>query len=158
MAHNRSVRRTLIGIALLLAIFIGAVIMSFDSRRRGTDIPVGQLFEALVARPVPAEVRDLQGGGTTWQGYSIYLRFRAPSLEAAGFQSPPFESADCERVARGMLLPESLDSPFAPAWAPSVETDAQCLQLHELTNEWTHLGTHRVLFSGGWVHFAGFGA
>ncbi len=139
-------------------VFVLLVVTSFESRRSGTSIPVDELFETLIGRPVPADVIELQGAGTTWQGYSIYLRFRAPSLEAAGFASPPYEPADCSRVIRILPLPESIDSPFAPAWSPSLGPDATCLEAHELVNEWTGSATHRVLQAGGWVHFVGIGS
>ena len=112
--------------------------------------------EAL--RRTPAAVRDLQGGGTTWQGYQIFLRFRAPSLEEAGFASPPYEEIDCEGMAARMAIPESIDSPFEPPWSPGVGPRATCWQADEIRTEWTHLGTHRVLFDGHVVHFVGSGS
>ena len=151
--------RTGLAIAAVgLAAFVAVVVIRFDARRHGTDLPVETLYGALVARPVPAAVRDLQGGGTTWQGYQIFLRFRAPSLEEAGFASPPYEEIDCEGMAARMAIPESIDSPFEPPWSPGVGPRATCWQADEIRTEWTHLGTHRVLFDGHVVHFVGSGS
>ena len=112
----------------------------------------------LVADPVPAGLTDLQGAGTTWQGYGIYLRFRASSLSAAGLASPPYEPADCAEVMRYLELPQNLTSEFSPVWAPTTGPDATCQAAYELENEWTKLGSHRVMYSGGWVHFVGMGS
>ena len=151
-------RRPIGGVLLLGIGFIALVVWSFESRRHGTNIPPHEMFANLIATPVPAEVSELQGAGTTWQGYDIYLRFRAPSLAASGLAVPPYEPVSCAEILRDLELPEHIDSPFSPEWAPSPTVDAICLQAHELGNGWTTLGTHRVMYSGGWVHFAGFGS
>ena len=116
------------------------------------------MFENLIATPVPTEVSELQGAGTTWQGYGIYLRFRAPSLAASDLAVPPYLPVSCAEILRDLEIPDHVDSPFSPEWAPSPAVDAICLQAHELANEWTTLGAHRAMYSGGWVHFAGSGS
>ena len=71
---------------------------SFEARQRGTDMPPAEIYEVLFGQPVPADITDLQAAGTTWQGYSFYLRFRTPSLEVARISHPPYEDIQCAQI------------------------------------------------------------
>lgn len=144
-------------LALLIGACAGYFRYSMNQRMRGTSVPPEQMFQVLIATPVPEAVGELQGAGTTWQGYAIYLRFRAPSLDAAGFRSPPYETVACTEIASRFAFPEHMDSPFSPPWSPSLSPNATCLQRYELSNEWTHLGSHFAVYSDGWLHFTGSG-
>ncbi len=115
-------------------------------------------YRALIADPIPAGVTDLQGGGLTWQGYTIRLRFRAPSLERAGFAQPPYQSADCSRLESELRSDPFDPSPFDPEWKIPDGGDPICLEWHELSNDWTTLGNHLVMYVGGWVFFDGGGS
>ncbi len=83
-------------------------------RRDPTSTSPDEAYRALIANPIPAAVTDLQGGGTTWQGYSIALRFRAPSLESAGFTRPPYLQADCTQLHSELKANLFDPSPFIP--------------------------------------------
>ena len=128
------------------------------SRRDPTNLSPAEAFQALIADPVPAAVRDLQGGGLTWQGYSISLRFRAPSLESAGFSQPPYRQVDCAQLKSRMKTNAFDPSPFVPEWKIPETGTPTCLEWRELSNAWTTLGDHRVLYVDGWVFFVGGGS
>jgi hypothetical protein len=129
----------------------------FESRRHGTTIPPREIYETLIADSIPDEVSELQAAGTTWQGYAIYLRFKAPSLDVAGFATPPYQPVDCGEILVYFELPDHIRSPFSPEWALPSPPQRTCLEAHDLRNDWTTLANHRVMYSGGWVLFVGFG-
>lgn len=149
-------------LSVLIIVAIVAVVWVFvrgmDSRRDPTTTSPEDAFRALVANPIPPVVSDLQGGGTTWQGYSIALRFRVPSLQAAGFTQPPYKSVDCTEIHSGIAVNYFEPSPFDPAWNIPTSGTPVCLVWHELSNAWTTLGDHSVLFVDGWVFFVGGGS
>ncbi len=125
------------------------------TRRSPTSTSPHEAYRALIANPIPMAVADLQGGGTTWQGYSISLRFRAPSLESAGFTRPPYVQADCGRVYTALMAHPLDPSPFSPRWQIPQAGNPVCLEWSELSNDWTSLGNHSVLYLDGWVFFMG---
>jgi hypothetical protein len=129
----------------------------------GTDGPSSgntprEMFEHLIQKLVPASVRNLQGVGDTWQGYSIYLRFNASeefidSLIAAGYKP-----AAWSEVASHFKLPKGYDK-FEPGWTPDAIEQKECYEA-EVSNDWTGTGTHYLLIdrSTGTVYFYGVGA
>lgn len=148
--------RVLSVIAVVIVVWL--FVRGMDSRRDPTATSPDDAFRALIADPIPSVVSDLQGGGTTWQGYSIALRFRAPSLEAAGFKQPPYKSKDCAEIHSSIAVSSFEPSPFDPAWEIPTSGTPVCLVWHELSNTWTTLGNHSVLFVDGWVFFVGRGS
>jgi hypothetical protein len=148
-----------IGIVLLL---LGTCVAyqrySWDQRMRGSSVPAAEMFAVLIRNPPPKTVSELQGAATTWQGYSAYLRFRAPSLDAAGITSPPYESVDCSEIAVRFAFPPQMDAPFSPPWSPPTSADQICVRQYELSNEWTRSGSHFAAWSDGWIHFTGSGS
>lgn len=161
MGREHGIRRTIaifIGVTLIVSVGIGVIWRNFDARRHGTEIPPRQIFEALLSRPVPDAVRDLQATGTTWQGYSIYLRFKTSSVQAAGITSPPYEYIECAEILPYLNLPAEINSTFAPEWAVPPAESGSCLGVYELSNAWTKSGSHYLMKSGEWVYFVGFGS
>jgi hypothetical protein len=154
-------RKTLIRAAVILAVFVGFAAYfrwTFEQRRTGTTVAPAEMYATLIATPVPPGVSALEGTGATWQGYSIYLRFQVASLEAAGLTTPPYESIDCNKVESFLQLPEHFRPAFSPAWSIPTGPGRSCLVAYEVSNEWTHLGTHRVMFSDGRAWFVGIGS
>ena len=94
----------------------------------------------------------------TWQGYSIFLRFRAPSLESAGFTQPPYVQAECTPVYSELMVNPLDPSPFNPEWEIPEAGNPTCLTWSELSNDWTTLGNHSVLYVDGRVFFVGRGS
>ncbi len=161
MASKQAILRpiaTVVGVVLVVSVLFGLIWRSFEARRHGTEIPPDQIFEALFQRNVPDAVQDLQASGTTWQGYSIYLRFRVPSFEAAGISSPPYESVDCDDIQFYLTLPTEVNAKFSPVWSVPLTEGVTCLAAYELSNAWTKLGSHYLMKNGEWVHFAGYGS
>jgi hypothetical protein len=150
--------------AILSALFLGAVavmtgicVHGMATRLDPTSTSPEEAYRALIANPIPATVTHLQGGGTTWQGYSISLRFRAPSLESAGFTQPPYRQVDCARLDPNVITNTFAPSPFTPEWNIPETGSPRCLKWSELSNDWTTLGNHSVLYVEGWVFFVGRG-
>jgi hypothetical protein len=140
--------------AISIGAFYRGMLMRADPRSTSPD----EAYRALIANPIPTAVTDLQGGGTTWQGYGISLRFRAPSLESAGVTQPPYVQANCTQVYYELTKHPLDPSPFVPKWKiPDVENPT-CLEWSELSNEWTTLGNHSVLYADGWIFFVGSGS
>lgn len=131
-------------------LFVG---WAFRSQLRGTATPVEEIFETLIASPIPAAVTQLQGARSdSMQGYVAFVRFRAPSPSAAGLSSPPYDPVDCAEVVPQLVLPGFLDSPFVPEWAPPGFPEI-CLQ----TVGAREFVTGYVVYDDGWVHFLGSG-
>jgi hypothetical protein len=145
-------------VVLLLGTCVAYQRYQWDQRMRGSSLPPAEMFSALIRNPVPKAVSELQAAATTWQGYSAYLRFRAPSLDAAGISSPPYESVDCNEIADRFAFPTHMDAPFSPPWSPPTSRDRICVQQHELSNEWTGSASHFVVWADGWIHFSGSGS
>lgn len=157
---SRPLNKTLVAflsIALAVMVFVGYMMWSLDARHHRVDLPPGEIFEALFSRPLPEVVEDLQTAGRHWQGYSIYLRFRAPSLAAAGVTSPPYQPVDCSEIRFQFIIPPTIHSTFSPFWYPPGAGDGVCFRARDIENDWTKLGSHFVMKSGEWVHFSGFG-
>lgn len=147
-----------LSIAVLVSVGIGVVWWNFEARRHGTDIPAGEIYAALLSKPVPETVVNLQAAGTTWQGYSLYLRFRASSLHSAGITTPPYQAVDCVAILSRLTLPATIHSTFSPEWTVPDPENGSCFEALEIGNGWTKLGSHYVMKSGEWIYFAGFGS
>ncbi len=139
------------------AVSIGFCYYGMVMRRDPRSTSPDEAYRRLIADPIPAAVTDLQGGGTTWQGYNILLRFRAPSLENAGFTHPPYLPVDCARVYPYLATKRLDPSPFIPPWKIPEAGERVCLEWSELSNDWTTLGNHWVVYVDGWVFFVGGG-
>src|SRR3954469_23102516 len=89
--------RLVVGFFLLS--FVGGCGCSNKDILDDTITPVETLFEKLVGEPLSVTASNLQGGGHTWQGYSVYLRF-VPSahfenkLRRQGYVEVPFHDVD----------------------------------------------------------------
>jgi hypothetical protein len=90
-----------------------------------------EMFEYLIERPVPSAVTDLQGVGDTWQGYQIWLRFRATEEYAAILGTKGYREVPCNDVESNFILPENYDR-FSPMWEPVMDT---CFE-GEILNTW----------------------
>lgn len=118
-----------------------------------------EMFEYLLLRPLPADVTDLQGGGYTWQGYSIWLRFRADEATLRRLITEEYESVDCAQILPQLTIDASAVT-FQPAWQPEQVANAQCYWTPQmLSNAWTYGGRHYLLID--WetleVYFYGIG-
>jgi hypothetical protein len=159
---RQTVRRAIVFLSVLvfgsLAVSMLLFVRGMATRRDPTSTSPHEAYRALIADPIPAAVTDLQGGGTTWQGYSISLRFRVRSLESAGFTQPPYVQADCAQVYSDLMANRLDPSPFIPEWKIPEVGKPLCLVWNELSNDWTRFGNHSVLYVNGWGFFIGRGS
>ena len=140
----------------LLFAFVLYTYWTIQSQMSGGWTEPEQVFEAVIASPIPDGVSDLQAvSASGMQGYLAYARFRAPSLESVGLTSPPYKAVECQGLRLGLMLPDFIDSPFSPEWAP-LEAGAQiCLEAGSVPNRFG--ARNRVVLAGGFIHFASSG-
>jgi hypothetical protein len=105
-----------------------------------------ELFEGLIEKPIPSDIKNLQGSGFIWQGYSVWLRFVAnekfpEKLLKEGYTENPWK----DNQTHFNELPKELSKRFTPPWAPEKIEKKRCFMKH-LKNGWTHDGTHYFIF------------
>ncbi len=145
----RKLRSLAVSVFILIVGFYGLVIWINRSQMQGTVIPVDEVFESLIAYPIPTAVTQLQGAQSSFiTGHKAFMRFQAPSPAAAGLTSPPYEPVDCAEILPGFVLPDILKSPFSPEWAPPVSPEI-CLHTVGLQRVINY-----VVYDDGWVHFS----
>ena len=145
----RKLRSLAISVFILIGGFYLFVAWSFRSQLHGTAVPVEEIFESLIASPIPAAVSQLQGARSdAMQGHLAFMRFQAPSLLSAGLTSPPYEPVDCAEFLPWFDLPDFMESPFSPEWAPPASPEI-CLRTVDRGGAINH-----VVYDDGWVHFS----
>lgn len=117
-----------------------------------------EMFEHLIQEPLPPGVRNLEGVGDTWQGYSIYLRFQASQEFIDSLIAADYRPATWTKIASKFKLPKGYDE-FEPGWKPDAIDKKECYQA-DVSNDWTGNGTHYLLIDRetGTVYFYGVGA
>jgi len=144
----RKLRSLAVSVFILIVGINGLSFFITRAQMQGTVIPVGEVFESLIAYPIPTAVTQLQGAkSVSIQGYFAFMRFKAPSPAAAGLTSPPYEPVDCAKFSPWFDLPDVMESPFSPAWTPPASPEI-CLQTVNLPRV-----TNHVVYDDGWVHF-----
>jgi hypothetical protein len=119
-----------------------------------------ELFEALLRKPIPPSVKDLQGTGATWQGYEVYLRFRASAQDTNALVSQGFKPTSWDSISfRFINTPKELRGSISN-WNPEAIPAKECYQMENVRNGWTHQGEHLLVIdrSTGTVFFYGIGA
>ena len=142
----------------LLVAFVLYTYWAIQSQMRGGWTDPEEVFEAVIASPIPDSVSDLQAvSASGMQGYVAYARFRAPSLESVGLTSPPYEAVECQGIRLGLVLPDFIDSPFSPEWAPLEAGAPTCLEAGSVPNRWAVGARNRVVLAEAFIHFASSG-
>ncbi len=147
-------------VALLLCVCMGELavrLRSFDVQSGNTPV---EMFEYVLASPVPTDVVDLQGGGDTWQGYNLWLRFRASENTIQQLLTHEYEPVECTQVLPYLELKHT-EIRFQPPWQFESIKDPQCHWTTDIiTNTWTHAGQHYLLIDMDMqeVYFRGIGA
>ena len=156
---TRGTAVSLLGCVLfLLFAFVLYTYWSMQSQMSGGWAKPEEVFEAVIASPMPDGVSDLQAvSASGMQGYLAYTRFRAPSLESVGLTSPPYEAVECQGIRLGLMMPDFIDSPFSPEWAPLEAGTTTCLEAGSVPNRWAVGARNRVALAGGLIHFASTG-
>ena len=145
----RKLRSLAVSVLILIVGFYGLSFIWTRAQMRGTVIPVDEVFESLIAYPIPTAVTQLQGAKSVFiTGHKVFMRFKAPSPAAAGLTSPPYEPVDCAEFLPWFDLPDFMESPFSPEWAPPGSPEI-CLRTVDLPGVINH-----VVYEDGWVHFS----
>ena len=140
----------------LCVVFIALRLMgSFLNLDPVTANTPDEIFRAVLLDPPPADVSGLAAGGDTWQGYRLWARFNAGGDTRDEIIRQGYEPVPCEQVLVSMEG-QSKD----PLWTPHEVAAPTCLMRQQVTNGWTHLGTHYLLIdeSSDVVYFFGIGA
>jgi hypothetical protein len=139
---------------LLLVAFGLYTVWAMQSQVSGGWTEPEEVFEVVIASPIPDGVSDLQAVSSSgMQGYVAYVRFRAPSLESVGLTSPPYETVECQRIRFALTIPDFIDSPFSPEWAPFGEGARTCLEAGSVPNHWAVGARNHVVLARGFIHF-----
>lgn len=133
--------RTLIVLVVLLSLFSGCGTSYSEPSSANTP---EEMFEALIAQPVPKTVTALQGVGDTWQGYSIFLRFTVKEAFITEHIIPDYNLAPCNVVLAQLQLPQGYDR-FTPSWTPDTTIKRTCYESKNISNPWTYHGEHFML-------------
>lgn len=118
-----------------------------------------EMFAAVLQKPIPASVTQLQGVGDTWQGYQLFLRFQAADADIKSLLQLGYEVVDYDAIASNFRLPDQSYDRFDPPWQPQAISTNQCWTAHSISNSWTSSGTHYLLIDrkNKLIHFAGIG-
>ncbi len=138
----------MVGLALRL--------LSFDVLSSNTPV---EMFEYVIASPVPTDVVDLQGGGDTWQGYNLWLRFRASETAIQQLLAHEYEQVECEQILPYLELNHT-GIEFQTPWQPESIEERQCYWTPDIiTNPWTSAGQHYLLVDMNMqeIYFRGIG-
>jgi hypothetical protein len=148
------------GAALIIAI----AVLSFyihDMDWFGSGISANtpqEMFECIIEDPIPSYVANLEGGGYTWQGYAIWLRFNASDRFIDKLRQQGYEVVDWEAISHQFEIASEIENRFS-SWDPGEIKDKICFQ-KDVSNSWTHVGTHYFVYDreNKVIYFSGTGA
>lgn len=101
-----------------------------------------EMFEYVIAKPIPSSIKGLEGGGYTWQGYSIFLRFTADASFIEMLLNKKYSRKNWDQVKSRFDLPSELKRRFSSPWNPAALNNKQCFEKEYVSNDWTGGGTH----------------
>ena len=121
----------------------------------------GEMFEGLIEKPIPADVRHIEGVGDLWQSYNIWLRFHASDRFIESLIAKDYTPVPWTQVERSMRLPQHRGyHRFDPPWDPEGIADKECFEGH-VRCRWAqqHHGHHFLVIDRrtGTVYFFGMG-
>jgi hypothetical protein len=128
--------------------------------------PTNIMFENLLSRKHVKHIKKLQGGGLTWQGYSVMLRFTAsPEIINEIFSenyTPAKWSSVKHHCSRQDITTLKYGSTnfinFNPKWAPEKIIKKDVIEWKG-ENNWTRSGHHIAIIDrkNNTVYFCGSG-
>lgn len=118
-----------------------------------------EMFAAVLQKPMPTSVTQLQGVGDTWQGYQLFLRFQAADADIEALIQSGYEGVDCDAIASDFRLPNQSYDSFNPPWQPQTMSTKECWIVNQVSNAWTSSGTHHLIIdrSQNLIYFTGIG-
>lgn len=93
-----------------------------------------EMFAAVLQKPIPTSVKQLQGVGDTWQGYQLFLRFQAADADIQSLLQSGYESVDCDAISSNFLLPDQSYDRFDPPWQPQTIPKKECWTTNAISN------------------------
>ena len=145
----------------LLILLIAAFIVSCgDIDIDTTTTPPETFFKHTIGEELLGHVEEIQGGGHSWQGYVFHIRFKTNIPVEQVLQDAGYEEVEWSILESHFELQEEFYSRFDPPWDPESIINKKCYSKSDVTNTWTHGGTHYYLIDqdSGIVHFYGIGA
>jgi hypothetical protein len=117
-------------------------------------------YENLIQNPVPGFVKNLEGGGYTWQGHCIYLQFTANKDFIKWLSEDGYKQTTWAEISGQFALPDDIVEYFSSPWLPGTVQNGLCLKKDNLANAWTHSGSHYVIVDTATyvVYFVGIGS
>ncbi len=114
-----------------------------------------EMFQHVIRNPIPPSVKNLQGIGDTWQGYSLYLRFTASDADIDSLVAGGYRPVAWEKIAFRFALPTGYDR-FKPSWDPDAIATKECYEADGMLNSWGN-GFHYLAIDRrtGTVYFYG---
>jgi hypothetical protein len=100
---------------------------------------------------MPKDVHDLQGDGTIWQDYRVFLRFRTSSETIDQLIKTGYSLSDSNTNESQFKLPEDYKGSFRPAWSPQFDDQSECYVKETASTSHCLLVNRR----SGEVHFVG---
>jgi hypothetical protein len=89
-----------------------------------------EMFEGVIASPVPEDVSSVQGVGDLADTYYVWLRFRATNRFIDALIESGYHPAEWPEVETKVRLPNSHPGyqRFNPPWAPELVAKKECYE------------------------------
>jgi hypothetical protein len=122
--------------------------------------PPETIFKHTIGEELLGHAEEIQGGGYCWQGYVVHIRFKTNIQVEQVLRDSGYTEVEWSIFESYFKLPEEFLSRFTPPWNPNSLVNKKCYSKSNVTNSWTHGGTHYYLFDqdSGIVYFYGIGA
>jgi hypothetical protein len=146
---------------IALITIVAVLIASCGKTEIDTSVtPPDTIFAHTVGEELVGDVENIEGGGNCWQGYVAYLRFKTDLPVEKLLQDAGYAEVEWSVAESSFQLPKEFLTRFSPPWDPSSLTQKRCFSKSNVTNSWTHGGTHYYIIDkdSGIVHFYGIGA
>ena len=112
-----------------VSIPLGGILLPLMTRMSG-HMDEDRWIQVALGTPLPNGIRNLQGAGSTWQGFSGYFRFRLESKEMQGYltanRCTKVSMEDLEECAQDFLMPDRYEKFFTPKWNPEFNGTKEC--------------------------------
>ena len=124
-----------------------------------TIMPAGTIFRYTVAEPLSITAAEIQGGGDTWQGYSVWLRFRPSKPLIEVLKKNDYTETPLDDVVWRFNLDPQFQGRFSPPWDAAAVKHARCFT-RQSKSQWSTSGKDYFLVDEdtGIVYFYGIGS
>ena len=125
----------------------------------GCTTPTNTVFEHLIEKPIPSYVTDVEGAGHCWQGYAMFLKFKASDKLLKNLDENGYIETNWNDVGSYMKIPDGFKKKIKTGWHPSKIKHKKCYK-NDVENDWSDLGTHYFVYDldKQIVYFYGIGA